>query len=440
MSTFSDDFNRANSNDLGPNYIEVDPSNDASIWSNELQIDSSTFFTVLVDPTVQAVFQRNQEASIVFRLNSSGSGFGPIVRGLSADGNTFPGGYCAAYDTGTGKVRLCKWFAFAGNLGLGSNLTVIGDYTVVLTPGDVLKIRAIDSTISVQINDVERISVIDTQYNYGQPGFASMDVIGISTWDDFLCSDEFTGNNNESGEDVEPWLTASELGGGGGSGGARAGGHPFAVGNHYQRLVKSASPIFNAAGGGGGSTGLTPDLELIAALDWKLVYNGSTNPWSATAKTISDLNGNTDVLYLIRATMHLEGNGTYLLLQPNADSNTANYSGVGRFINYAGGAPSDWQVNLNAKAGLPFYGSSIQEGPAIYEMFLWAETGQARVAQLRTANQRFDINLHDYDSVLDTIAMWKDTSANITSLKFAFTANCTGWGKVELYRVKWAES
>jgi hypothetical protein len=170
MTSFSDDFNRADSTDLGANWVEV--SGDWSIVSNQLSPGTTAVTVVLRAATAMAT--NNHSAQITIAATT------PVSQGVWCRGDaTLTSGYVWR-NSGT------SWDLFSV---VGSTFTNIGTFAGAAAPGDVAKVQAVGSTITGFVNGVSRVSVTNTAVTTGlSVGLRSMATSGLR-YDNFAAAD-----------------------------------------------------------------------------------------------------------------------------------------------------------------------------------------------------------------------------------------------------------
>lgn len=174
MASFTDDFNRANSTDLGANWVEV--SGDWSIISNQLSPGVDTGTVVL--RAAGAMDSSDHYAQITIAVTAAAS------QGVWCRGNSnISQGYLWRND-GT------SWDLFSV---VSNTFTVIGTFSGAASAGDIAKIQAVGSTIKGYVNGVERVSVVNTAVTTGTSvGLRSGTTAGIR-YDDFAAADMTAG-------------------------------------------------------------------------------------------------------------------------------------------------------------------------------------------------------------------------------------------------------
>jgi len=183
MAVYTDDFNRGDSADLGSPWVERE-TNAAAIQvnNNRLVTVGTAWGAVFYDNA----FTADHYSKIVWKARTNNPVTGPAVRvsGAASTALTF---YAAVYNRFDGRVELRKYVA-ENVTGAG---TTLGTFTVTLVDTDVVYIEAVGTTIRVLINDVERISVTDSDIASGQGGFVNVDngFGGTNDWDDWEAGD-----------------------------------------------------------------------------------------------------------------------------------------------------------------------------------------------------------------------------------------------------------
>lgn len=170
MATFTDDFNRANSTDLGAGWVEV--SGDWSIVSNQLSPGSAGGTIILRAAGAMATSDNYAQVTIAATTAAS--------HGVWCRGNSnISSGYLFRNDGST-------WDLFSV---VGGSFTVIGTYAAAAAPGDVAKVQAIGSTIKAFVNGVERVSVTDTGVSTGTSVGIRSESTSAIRFDDFTGAD-----------------------------------------------------------------------------------------------------------------------------------------------------------------------------------------------------------------------------------------------------------
>jgi hypothetical protein len=170
VTSFSDNFNRADSTDLGANWVEV--SGDWSIVSNQLSTGDTGGTIVLRAATAMA--GNDNYAQVTLAATAA------VSQGVWCRGNAnITNGYLWRND-GT------SWDLFSV---VSSSFNVIGTFAGAAAPGDVAKVQAVGSTIKGLVNGVERVSVTDTAISTGTSvGIRSVSS-GSVRYDDFAAGD-----------------------------------------------------------------------------------------------------------------------------------------------------------------------------------------------------------------------------------------------------------
>lgn len=168
MATYTDDFNRPDSTNIG-NWTEV--ADNWSIISNQLAPGTAaTSFVIYASP-----LDTSDHYSEIVIPNASASSMGVLARG-DANGTNF---YLWRGDGTT-------WDLFAK---IGGNFIGLATYVGPLNNGDVARIECVGSTIKGYINGIERASATDTQILTG--AFAGIRSAASPTarFDNFVASD-----------------------------------------------------------------------------------------------------------------------------------------------------------------------------------------------------------------------------------------------------------
>jgi hypothetical protein len=174
MASFSDDFNRANSTDLGANWVEV--SGDWSIVSSQLSPGSAGGTIILRAAGAMSSNDNYAQATIAATA--------AVSQGVWCRGNSnITQGYLL-------RNNGSSWDLFSV---VGGSFTVIGTYAVAAAAGDVMKVQAVGSSIKGFINGVQRISVTDTAVTTGTAVGIRSESAGAVRYDDFSAGDVANG-------------------------------------------------------------------------------------------------------------------------------------------------------------------------------------------------------------------------------------------------------
>lgn len=174
MTSFTDDFNRADSTDLGAGWVEV--SGDWSIVSNQLSPGAAGGTIILRAAGAMDSSDNSAQATIAATTAAS---HGVWCRGSSNLSN----GYLWRNDGSS-------WDLFSV---VGGSFSVIGSYAAAAAPGDVARVQAVGSTIKGFVNGVERVSVTDTGVATGTNVGIRSESTGAIRFDDFTAADVTAG-------------------------------------------------------------------------------------------------------------------------------------------------------------------------------------------------------------------------------------------------------
>ncbi|MEV6105717.1 hypothetical protein AB0M28_13515 [Streptomyces sp. NPDC051940] len=173
MATFSDDFNRADSSNLGAGWVEV--SGDWSIASNRLHPGTATGTVIARAATAMDTSDHSAQATIAVAAVAS--------QGVWCRGDaSLTTGYLWRNDGST-------WNLFA----VSGGFTSIGSFAGGAVSGDVMKVQAVGSTIKGFVNGVERVSVTNTTVTSGTSCGLRSDTPGTLRYDDFTAADFVSG-------------------------------------------------------------------------------------------------------------------------------------------------------------------------------------------------------------------------------------------------------
>lgn len=174
MTSFTDDFNRSDSTNLGANWVEV--SGDWSIISNQLSPGAAGGTIILRAAGAMATDSNYAQVTI--------AATGVASQGVWCRGNSnITSGYLWR-NNGT------SWDLFSV---IGGSFTVIGTYTAAAAPGDVAKVQAVGSTIKGFVNGIQRVSVTNTGVTTGTSVGIRADSAGVLRFDDFAAGDVTAG-------------------------------------------------------------------------------------------------------------------------------------------------------------------------------------------------------------------------------------------------------
>lgn len=191
MTTFTDDFNRADSSNLGAGWVEV--SGDWSISTNQLSSGNAGGTVLLRAAGAMATDDNGAQVTVVTTA--------AVSQGVWCRGdNNLQNGYLWR-NNGT------SWDLFAV---VGGSFTAIATFAAAAVNGDVMKVQAVGTAIKAFVNGVQRASVTDSSVTTGK----TVGVRAEST--NSLRFDNFTGADVGSGADV-PATIAQDFGGLGGA-------------------------------------------------------------------------------------------------------------------------------------------------------------------------------------------------------------------------------
>lgn len=174
MTTFTDDFNRADSTNLGANWVEV--SGDWSIVSNQLSPGAAGGTIIL---RAAGAMAGNDHYAQVTMAATTAASHGVWCRGNS----NISSGYLFRNDGSS-------WNLFSV---VGGSFTVIGTYAVAAVAGDVAKVQAVGSTITAYVNGVQRASVTDTNVPTGTSVGIRAESVNALRFDNFAAADVTAG-------------------------------------------------------------------------------------------------------------------------------------------------------------------------------------------------------------------------------------------------------
>ena len=186
MTTFTDDFNRADGS-VGANWVLV--SGPWTIISQQLSSGTASGTVVIRAATAMATNDNSAQVTI--------AATGAVSHGVFCRGNTgFTQGYLWRND-GT------SWNLFSN---VGGSFTSIGSFAGAAVAGDIAKIQAVGSTIQGYVNGIQRVSVTNTAVTAG----TSVGIRAEST--NLLRFDDFTGADVSAGSATKTPSTLSQYG------------------------------------------------------------------------------------------------------------------------------------------------------------------------------------------------------------------------------------
>lgn len=171
MATYTDDFNRPDSTNIG-NWTEF--VDDWSIKSNQLAPGISATGFVLYGSLMDTA---NHYAEIVLS-NASGGSMGVLAR-ADINGTNF---YLWRNDG-------VSWNLFHN---IGGSFTGVGSFAGAAVNGDVARVQCVGSTIKGFVNGVERVSVTDTTITTGAYVGIRSSASSTARFDNFVASDVST--------------------------------------------------------------------------------------------------------------------------------------------------------------------------------------------------------------------------------------------------------
>ncbi|MFE6126792.1 hypothetical protein ACFQ6Q_00745 [Streptomyces sp. NPDC056437] len=192
MTTFTDDFNRADSSILGANWVEV--SGDWSIVSSRLSSGSAGGTIIL--RAAGAMATNDHYAQVTIATTAAAS------HGVWCRGNAnISQGYLWRND-GT------SWNLFSV---VGGSFTSIGSFAGAAVNGDVAKVQAVGSTIKGFVNGVQRVSVTDTNVTTGTSVGLRAESVSTLRFDDFAAADVTIGVTGDASLTGTATLTGTGL-------------------------------------------------------------------------------------------------------------------------------------------------------------------------------------------------------------------------------------
>jgi hypothetical protein len=191
MTTFTDDFNRADGSP-GANWVQV--SGTWSIITNRLSSGSAGGTIVIRAATAMSTNDNSAQVTIATT--------GAVSHGVWCRGNTtITQGYLWRND-GT------SWNLFSV---VGGSFVSVGSFAGAAVAGDVAKIQAVGSTIKGFVNGVQRVSVTDTAVTTGTSVGIRAESSNLLRFDDFTGADVTSGTTGDAALSSIATLSAAGL-------------------------------------------------------------------------------------------------------------------------------------------------------------------------------------------------------------------------------------
>ncbi|MFE2563048.1 hypothetical protein [Streptomyces mirabilis] len=191
MTTFTDDFNRANG---APGANWVDGTGLWTIVSNQLSSGSAGGTIVIRAATAMATNDNSAQVTIAATA--------AVSHGIWARGNTgFTQGYLWRNDGSS-------WTLFSV---VGGSFTSIGSYAAAAVAGDVVKVQAVGSTIKGFVNGIARVTVTDTAVTTGTSVGLRAESTNSLRFDDFTATDVTSGTTGDAALSGTATLSATGL-------------------------------------------------------------------------------------------------------------------------------------------------------------------------------------------------------------------------------------
>ncbi|NUP36007.1 MAG: hypothetical protein HOY76_03030 [Streptomyces sp.] len=170
MASFSDDFDRGNTTDLGAGWVEV--SGDWSIVSQQLSPGAAGGTIILRAAGPMDSSDHSAQITIAATVAAS--------QGVWCRGNSnITSGYLWRNDGST-------WDLFSV---VGGSFTLLGSYSAPAAPGDVARVQVVGSTIKGFVNGVERVSLTNTHVTTGTSVGIRSESAGALRFDSFDAAD-----------------------------------------------------------------------------------------------------------------------------------------------------------------------------------------------------------------------------------------------------------
>ena len=249
MTTFFDDFNRANG---APGANWVDSSGLWTVVSNQLSSGSAGGTIVIRAATAMATSDNSAQVTI--------AATGAVSHGVWCRGNTgFTNGYLFRND-GT------SWVLFSN---VGGSFTSLGSFAGAAVAGDVAKVQAVGSTITGYVNGVARVTVTNTAVTTGTSVGIRAESTNLLRFDDFTGADVTSGATGDAALTGTATLSAAGLRATSGAAaqaataGLSAAGQLAAVGSGSEAATATLTASGTAAVAGSATAPLTAGLSAV---------------------------------------------------------------------------------------------------------------------------------------------------------------------------------
>jgi hypothetical protein len=192
MTTFTDDFNRSDSTNLGGGWVQV--SGTWSISSNRLSSGNAGGTIILRAAGAMATSDHSVQVTIAATA--------AVSHGVWARGNSnISSGYLFRNDGSS-------WNVFSV---VGGSFTSIGSYAAAAVAGDVAKLEVVGSTIKGYVNGTLRVTVTDTAVTTGTSVGIRAESTNSLRFDDFTAADVTSGVTGDAALSGTATLSASGL-------------------------------------------------------------------------------------------------------------------------------------------------------------------------------------------------------------------------------------
>lgn len=177
MATFTDNFNRADSANLGANWTNDSTFSGLGISSNQAYNPaSSNNFTIAWVATGTATFTADHSAQVICSVVGASELPGPAVRCANAN---YYYVHCSSTSANSEVVK-----------SVAGAHTVIREMATTFANGDTCKLEVTGTTLKVYKNGAQvGTDISDSDLASGQPGFKIYSVAGTARVDDFDAAD-----------------------------------------------------------------------------------------------------------------------------------------------------------------------------------------------------------------------------------------------------------
>lgn len=188
MSSVTDDFLRADSGTLGPNWTR-NSTGDVGIVNNQAKFNSGAA-GFLMSTYTGVTWTADHYAQVKLITLASTKDMGCVVRGGGTSDANVTGYYFVVNDNDAavtlGSSIQCGIYKLAGT----SSATLVGaNFTLTLNANDVIYLQAVGTQLVAKVNGATQQTTTDATYATGAPGIYISGSGTTCTLDDFAAAD-----------------------------------------------------------------------------------------------------------------------------------------------------------------------------------------------------------------------------------------------------------